>query len=158
VLDLTVAVEVGLVLACVFFIWRMGSLFKVEARSGEGLPTGLAPHTQVFDLYGALFFGAVAQVEDLSQRLSPDTRHVVLDMHRLVSMDTSGLEALRQLHRSMQRLDVSLRLVDVNEQPLSLIRRSGFEQALGADRIARDWATLAAGQAAACQVPAGPAA
>jgi SulP family sulfate permease len=158
VLDLTVAVEVGLVLACVFFIWRMGSLFKVEARSGEGLPTGLAPHTQVFDLYGALFFGAVAQVEDLSQRLSPDTRHVVLDMHRLVSMDTSGLEALRQLHRSMQRLDVSLRLVDVNEQPLSLIRRSGFEQTLGADRIARDWATLAAGQAAACQVPAGPAA
>ena len=158
VLDLTVAVEVGLVLACLFFIWRMGSLFKVEARSGEGLPTGLAPHTQVFDLYGALFFGAVAQVEDLSQRLSPDTRHVVLDMHRLVSMDTSGLEALRQLHRSMQRLDVSLRLVDVNEQPLSLIRRSGFEQALGADRIARDWATLAAGQAAACQVPAGPAA
>ena len=158
VLDLTVAVEVGLVLACVFFIWRMGSLFKVEARSGDGLPTGLAPHTQVFDLYGALFFGAVAHVEDLPERLSPDTRHVMLDMHRLVSMDTSGLEALRQLHRSLQRLDVSLRLVDVNEQPLSLIRRSGFEQALGADRIARDWATLAASQAAACQVPAGPAA
>jgi SulP family sulfate permease len=158
VLDLTVAVEVGLVLACVFFIWRMGSLFKVEARSARDLPTGLAPQTQVFNLYGALFFGAVAQVEDLPERLSPDTRHVVLDMHRLVSMDTSGLEALRQLHRSLQRLDVTLRLVDVNEQPLSLIRRSGFEQALGADRIARDWATLRTGQAAACQVPAGPAA
>jgi SulP family sulfate permease len=142
VFDLTVAVEVGLVLACVFFIWRMGSLFRVEARREEALPSGLAAQTQVFDLYGALFFGAVAQVEDLPQRIAPQTRLVVLDMHRLISMDTSGLEALKQLHRSLQRQGVTLTLVDINEQPLSLIRRSGFEQALGAERVAADWAAL----------------
>jgi SulP family sulfate permease len=158
VFDLTVAVEAGLVLACVFFIWRMGSLFSVKARSGEDLPAGLAPQAQVFDLYGALFFGAVAQVEDLPERLSAHTRQVVLDMHRLIWLDTSGLEALKQLHRSLERGGIELRLVDVNEQPLSLIRRSGFEQALGAERIARDWAALAAAQAASCQAPAGPAA
>ena len=175
VFDLTVAVEVGLVLACVFFIWRMGSLFRVEARRDEALPAGLAPQTQVFDLYGALFFGAVAQVEDLPQRIGAQTRLVVLDMHRLISMDTSGLEALKQLHRSLQRQGVALTLVDVNEQPLSLIRRSGFEQALGVERVATDWAALLApqekaeaagevkrtdraerGEAPARQVPAGP--
>jgi len=154
VFDLTVAVEVGLVMACVFFIWRMGTLFRVEARSGEGLPAGLAPQTQVFDLYGALFFGAVAQVEDLPQRIAPQTRLVVLDMHRLISMDTSGLEALKQLHRSLQRQGVTLTLVDVNEQPLSLIRRSGFEQALGPERIVADWPALMQSLDLSAQAPA----
>jgi SulP family sulfate permease len=154
VFDLTVAVEVGLVLACVFFIWRMSTLFRVEARSGEGLPAGLAPQTQVFNLYGALFFGAVAQVEDLPQRMLPGTRHVVLDMHRLISMDTSGLESLKQLHRSLQLQGATLSLVDVNEQPLSLIRRSGFEATLGSERIVADWSALAQVPGSADQAPA----
>ena len=154
VFDLTVAVEVGLVMACVFFIWRMGTLFRVEARSGEDLPAGLAPQTQVFSLYGALFFGAVAQVEDLPQRMLPDTRHVVLDLHRLISMDTSGLESLKQLHRSLQLHGVTLTLVDVNEQPLSLIHRSGFEATLGSERIVADWSALAQVPGSADQAPA----
>ena len=159
--DLTVAVEVGLVLACVFFIWRMGRLFRVQARGAEGLPAGLAPQTQVFNLHGALFFGAVAQVEDLPQRLQAGTQHVVLDMHHLFLMDTSGLEALKQLHRNLQRQGVTLTLVDVNEQPLSLIRRSGFAAALGAACIVADWSALAkvqasAHRAAARQLATGP--
>ena len=159
--DLTVAVEVGLVLACVFFIWRMGRLFRVQARGAEGLPAGLAPQTQVFNLHGALFLGAVAQVEDLPQRLQAGTQHVVLDMHHLFLMDTSGLEALKQLHRNLQRQGVTLTLVDVNEQPLSLIRRSGFAAALGAACIVADWSALAevqasAHRAAARQLATGP--
>ena len=154
VFDLTVAVEVGLVMACVFFIWRMGTLFRVEARSGEDPPAGLAPQTQVFSLYGALFFGAVAQVEDLPQRMHSDTRHVVLDLHRLISMDTSGLESLKQLHRCLQLHGVTLTLVDVNEQPLSLIHRSGFEVTLGSERIVADWSALMQALDSADQAPA----
>jgi SulP family sulfate permease len=138
IFDLTVAVEVGLVLACLFFIWRMGSLFEIRdleasehACEHQPLPAGV----QAFELYGSLFFGAVGQVEDLPTRLRPDVRAVVLDMHRLVSMDTSGLEALQQLHRALQRRQVALVLADVNPQPLSLIRRSGFELTLGPDHI-----------------------
>jgi SulP family sulfate permease len=56
-------------------------------------------------------------------------------MHRLISMDTSGLEALEQLHRMLKRRDISLVLANVNEQPLSLMRRSGFEALIGADAI-----------------------
>jgi SulP family sulfate permease len=56
-------------------------------------------------------------------------------MHRLISMDTSGLDAMRQLHRVLQRRDVALVLANVNEQPLSLIRRSGFEAVLGIENI-----------------------
>ena len=133
VFDLTVAVEVGLVLACVFFIWRMGTLFRVTAL--EPASAAAEPGTQTFELYGALFFGAVGQVEDLPARVAPGTHTVVLDMHRLVAIDTSGLEALRQLHQALQRRGTALVLTAVNEQPLSLIRRSGFQEELGADRI-----------------------
>jgi SulP family sulfate permease len=131
VFDLTVAVEVGLVLACLFFIWRMGTLFSVRANTQDGLPPGV----QVFELFGSLFFGAVGKIEALPAQLPEGTRAVVLEMHRLISMDTSGLEALQQMHRMLQRREIALVLANVNEQPLSLMRRSGFEATLGADAI-----------------------
>jgi SulP family sulfate permease len=50
-------------------------------------------------------------------------------------MDSSGLDALEQMHRTLQRQGIALVLANVNEQPLSLMRRSGFEAVLGADQI-----------------------
>jgi sulfate permease, SulP family len=131
VFDLTVAVEVGLILACVFFIWRMGKLFSVRDHAPADLPPGV----QAFELFGALFFGAVGQIEELPARVQPGTRAVVLEMHRLISMDTSGLDALQGLHRTLKRRGVALVLANVNEQPLSLVRRSGFEAQIGAENI-----------------------
>ena len=134
VFDLTVAVQVGLILACVFFIYRMGTLFKVHPHvrpDDTSLPAGV----QVFELFGSLFFGAVGKIESLPAQIDGDTRAVVLEMHRLISMDTSGLDALQQFHRTLQQRNVALVLANVNEQPLSLIRRSGFEHVLGAEQI-----------------------
>ncbi len=131
IFDLMVAVEVGLLLACAFFIYRMSTLFRVEATPRADLPPGV----QVFELFGSLFFGAVGKLESLPAELPEGTRAVVLEMHRLISMDTSGIDAMEQLHRSLQRQGIALVLANVNEQPLSLIRRSGFESRLGADQI-----------------------
>ncbi|MBK1614274.1 sodium-independent anion transporter [Rubrivivax gelatinosus] len=130
VFDLTVAVEVGLILACVFFIYRMSTLFRAEPRSEAGAPEGV----QVVEVFGSLFFGAVAKIESLAQQPA-GTRALVLEMHRLISMDTSGLDALAQLHRELQRQGVVLVLAEVNEQPLSLMRRAGFEAEIGAGNI-----------------------
>lgn len=60
VFDLTVAVEVGLVLACVLFVRRMSTLFRVEAQAAEA-------GTLAFRLYGTLFFGAVAKIDPIVQ-------------------------------------------------------------------------------------------
>jgi SulP family sulfate permease len=130
IFDLTVAVQVGLVLACVFFIYRMGTLFKVEPYRGT-LPDGVLG----FELYGALFFGAVDKIEALEAQLGTGTRAVVLEMHRLISLDTSGLDALAQLHRALKKREIGLVLANVNEQPLSLMRRSGFSEELGESAI-----------------------
>jgi sulfate permease, SulP family len=131
IFDLTVAVEVGLVLACAFFIYRMGTQFKVQVVQADALPPGVL----VFELFGSLFFGAVGKVEELPAQLASGTRAVVLEMHRMVLLDTSGLDALRQLHRTLARQQTALVLANVNEQPLSLIRRSGFEAELGPENI-----------------------
>src|SRR5262249_40375316 len=75
------------------------------------------------------------KVEALPAQIPPDTRAVVLEMHRLISMDTSGLDALSQLHTALKRRGIALVLANVNDQPLSLMRRSGFEAVLGAENI-----------------------
>ncbi len=141
IFDLTVAVEVGLVLACAFFIYRMGTQFKVQVVQADSLPQGV----QVFELFGSLFFGAVGKVEELPAQLADDTRAVVLEMHRMVLLDTSGLDALRQFHRTLARQQKALVLANVNEQPLSLIRRSGFEAELGPENIVPTVAAAFAG-------------
>jgi sulfate permease, SulP family len=148
VFDLTIAVEVGLLLACGFFIWRMGQLFQVEPLACT------LPGVEVHSLYGTLFFGAVGKIESLPERLRGDTRTVVLEMHRLISIDTSGVDALVQLHRQLQRHGVRLIVAALNEQPRSLLSRSGFDTLLGAQGHA---ATLAAALAALAAVNAGPA-
>ena len=135
VFDLTVAVEVGLVLACVFFVYRMSTLFRVLPHvmpEGAALP----PRVQVLELYGSLFFGAVGKMESLPALLEPGTRTLVLEMHRLILIDTSGIDAMQQMYRQLQRQNVALVLANVNEQPLSLMRRSGFEAVIGAEHIA----------------------
>jgi sulfate permease, SulP family len=131
VFDLTVAVEAGLVAACVFFIYRMGTQFSARPRTEQDMPPGV----QVFELYGSLFFGAVARIEALGDEIPPATRAVVLEMHRMVLLDTSGLDALEQLHRTLARKGVGLVFANVNEQPLSLMKRSGFEAKIGAEHI-----------------------
>jgi sulfate permease, SulP family len=130
VFDLTVAIEVGMVLACGFFIYRMSALFRVERVLDAS--AAVAPEVCVYRLQGALFFGAVGKLENLEPELPADTRCVILQMHRLISIDSSGLEALRQLHRLLARRDVRLLLCELSDQPLALVQRSGLALELGA--------------------------
>ena len=140
-------------LACGFFIWRMSQLFSIhpqQAAEGE-LPPGVV----VFELFGSLFFGAVGKVEALPAQLPAGTRCLVLEMHRLISVDTSGIDALQQLHRTLQRQDIGLVLANVNAQPLGLIRRSGFEAELGTEQIVPTLADmLGEGRPASALAPA----
>ncbi len=147
--DLTVAMEVGLVLACVFFVYRMSTLFRVETDDVD--PSGV----RVCRLYGSLFFGAVGKLESVSENLPTTTRTVVLEMHQLVSMDTSGLEALKQLHRALQRGDVRMVLCALNDQPLAMLHESQFDALLGAANICPDL-SAALEAVGATEEPAGP--
>ncbi len=149
IFDLTVAVEVGLVLACLVFIVRMSQLFSVSWLP-EAPPGAVAAR-----LYGALFFGAVGRIEDLASSLPAGTRVLVLDAQRLVTVDSSGLDALRQLRRELRRQNVDLNFVDLNEQPRSIMTRTGFLDELGPqhvfDSLAQAYAHAAQAASSAAQ-------
>jgi SulP family sulfate permease len=129
VFDLTVAVQVGLLLACGLFIRRMSALFRVERVAQEG-------DVVTYKLYGALFFGAVAQIDHTMQEVESGARGltVVLDALHLVSLDTSGLDALRQLHKAVLLRGGTLRVESLQEQPRTVFERSGFAAELAQQR------------------------
>lgn len=123
VFDLTVAVELGLVLAVVLFVRRQSSLFTadIDAHSEQRVEGRL---------YGALFFGAVAKLDALQRAADAASPGLVmrLDVRQLISLDTTGLDALEQLQRSLSKREGRLVLLGLNPQPRSLVERSGFAQ------------------------------
>jgi SulP family sulfate permease len=125
VFDLSLAVQAGVVLACVLFVRRMGTLFSVELMS-------LQPPVMTFRLYGALFFGAAARLDPAVQAIerAPRGMTVVLDAMHLISLDATGLDALRQLHKAVRSRDGTLRIESLQAQPLEAITRSGFAKEL----------------------------
>jgi SulP family sulfate permease len=132
IVDLTVAVEVGLVLACAFFIYRISALTRIEPIAPEALPSPLPPGVIAYSLFGSLFFGAVGKLESLiSDSETAHPRAVILEMHQLINLDVTGLDALETVHRTLHRSGGQLVIAGANLQPLSLIERSGFLQRLG---------------------------
>jgi len=130
--DLTVAMEVGLAAACVVFVYRMGTLFRVEP---DLVHAASAPGVVAYRLYGPLFFAAVAKLEALPDELPPATTTLVLDAHQLVSIDASGLDAFETLHRTLARADIRLVVVGLNEQPLAAMRKWGLDAVIGAGNL-----------------------
>ena len=137
VFDLTVAVEVGLFMACALFVRRMSGLFRA-VREPEPIPTppSAAPGQRTvarWRLHGALFFGTAAKIDPIVQALEtgPPGMDVVLDACELVALDTTGLDALEQILKAVAARGGRMSVVNLHEQPRSLIERSGF-----ADRLA----------------------
>jgi SulP family sulfate permease len=127
--DLTVAVEFGLVAACLTFIYRISSLSRIEEVEPATLSTldlaSLSGVVRVYRLYGALFFGAVEMVDALGQTLSANDT-LVLDLKNLIYMDTSGADALMALRRQCDKKGAHLRLTGLAHQPMDIARRAGL--------------------------------
>jgi sulfate permease, SulP family len=125
VFDLTVAMEVGLVLACVLFVKRMSSLFRVEC--GEQRLESGGIRVMGCALHGALFFGAVDKLDPLLAAVDAHDgpTHLSIDARDLMQLDTSGLDALLQLKQAVGVRGGHLALVNLQTQPASLIERDG---------------------------------
>jgi SulP family sulfate permease len=137
VFDLTVAVEVGLVLSSLFFIYRISSLTRVEpiALSPGQSTRGDGKRVGAWELFGSIFFGSVTKLENLLDPARPLPDVVVLEMHKVINIDTTGLDALQALLHAVRARGGRLILADLNEQPLSLLQRSGFLHELGSENV-----------------------
>ena len=126
VFDLTVAVEVGLIAACLTFIYRISSLSRCEKVAPRDHLT-LAGHEaqiQAWRVYGALFFGAVKLIENIEDQIS--TPVVVVDLKNVIYIDSSGADALMNLIDTCRKKEVHLIVCGLLHQPLDIARRSGL--------------------------------
>ena len=138
VFDLTVAVEVGLVAACITFIYRISSLSRTEELTPADYPalTGLQGQVAAHRLYGALFFGAIKLIEDLQDHLPERT--LLLDLKNVIYVDSSGADSLNDLARACRRNRVRLVVCGLMHQPLDIATRCGFVGSVGAKQIYPD--------------------
>ncbi|MEO6566644.1 MAG: SulP family inorganic anion transporter [Casimicrobiaceae bacterium] len=127
VFDLTLAVEIGLVLASLFFIYRMSTLTQVEPIRLDGVPPAIA----AYKVFGVLFFGSVGRLEPLLDPVRTPARIVILELHQVISIDNTGLETLQSLQRTLARRGGQLILCGLNRHPAAQVERSGFGRTLG---------------------------
>jgi SulP family sulfate permease len=126
VFDLTVAIEVGLVAACLTFIYRISSLSRSEAVTRLEHPSlaGHEDHIQAWRLYGALFLGAVKLIEEIEDKIS--TPVLVVDLKNVIYVDSSGTDALMNLIETCHKKQLRLIVCGLQHQPLDIARRSGM--------------------------------
>ena len=138
VFDLTVAVEVGLVAACITFIYRISSLSRCEEVNAAFYPalSGLEGKVAGYRLYGALFFGAVKLIEDLQAHLPSEV--LVLDLKNVIYIDSSGADTLTYLASSCAKNGVQLVVCGLSHQPLDITQRCGFVTHVGASNLYPD--------------------
>ena len=137
VFDLVVAVEVGLILASLFFIYRMSTLTRVDVidipLEQSTLPDGRV--VGAVRIFGSLFFGSVTKLENLLDPAGKLPDVLIVEMHQTINMDNTGLEALESLHKLITRRGGLMMIAGANEQPLMLLKRSGFLTRLGPDNL-----------------------
>jgi SulP family sulfate permease len=142
VFDLTVAVEVGLVAACITFIYRISSLTRCDpydltdwvARASH--TTAREYGVQAYRLYGALFFGAVKLIEQIRDQLP--AKVLLLDMKNVIYVDSSGADTLMDLAKTCEKSGVKLLVSGLAHQPMDICTRCGLLAQIGWSEVQRD--------------------
>jgi len=149
-IDLTVAIQVGVMLAAFLFLKRMSEETRVsvitqelseedeETATRDISTLSIPPEVEVFEIYGSLFFGAIDRFRDAIRRIEKKPRAMVLRMRHVPSIDASGLQSLEELLASCRRSHVALILSAVAPQPMEAMRQSGLLERLGAGNLAKD--------------------
>ena len=138
VVDLTVAVEVGIFFACFIFIYRISSLSTAEPAQ---LPDNFATNgVAVYKLTGALFFGAVQFIESLL--VNVPERALVLDFSSVIYIDSSGEESLEELLELYQEKGIPILVYGLRQQPRDLLLRTRWLPRLGGQHVFGDMESL----------------
>src|SRR6266480_1804109 len=142
--DLTVAVQVGMVLAAVLFIKRISETTQItavdEATETEGshhsllgkqIPEGVL----VYRVFGAFFFGAADKLETALKRARQEPEILILRMRKVLAIDATGLNALEDLFEKLHRKGKYLILSGPHAQPLFMMDKAGFLDRLGRENV-----------------------
>lgn len=150
-IDLTVAIEVGLVLAIILFVKRVSETSSIKMLTGETVPgtenEELAQLTntehidvpkgvEIYEIDGPFFFGLASKLDELDRDLGKKRLKVrIIRMRKVPFMDSTGLNNLRSLYKRSQKEGVQIILSGVNEKVLQYLRKAGFTREIGEQYI-----------------------
>ena len=151
--DLTVAVQVGVVLAAFLFMKRMADVTNVGMITSEltDAPDGtmntdvggvarrqIPPGVEVYEVNGPFFFGAADKIRDVLGVTSRKPKVFILRMRNVPAMDASGMRVLDDLHDSFARQGVRFLIAGIHAQPLVALDRAGRLERYGAQNFVAD--------------------
>ncbi|MSU70255.1 MAG: sulfate permease [Opitutaceae bacterium] len=144
IIDLTVAVEIGMVLAAILFIKRVSETSQItvvdettetegphHSLTGKEIPEGV----MLYRMFGVFFFGAVDKLESALMRQKSDPDVLVLRMRNVVAMDATGLNALEDLFERLQRKGKHLIISAPHTQPMFVMEKAGFLDRIGRENV-----------------------
>ena len=142
--DLTVAVEVGMILAALLFIRKVTATTTVSQVTDEYVREGYAhilqhkeipPYVSIFRIHGPFLFGATDKIEEITSRVSELPPIVILRLRNMTAIDATGLQALETLADIVHTTGRALILCGAREQPARLMHQSEFEDHVGPGNI-----------------------
>ena len=137
--DLTVAVQVGMVLATLLLIKRLTEAVVVQriinlAKDADAPPLVLPSDVAALRVRGALFFGVADKLQRGLHGL-PKSRAIILDFHEVIYLDSTALDVLRAYFHLCAQSNTLLIICGLGAQPKSLFQRTGFDRETGALRV-----------------------
>lgn len=147
IFDLTVAIEVGLVIACVLFMKRVMETTQISVITDEIDPNNesdLEVHeehliipkgVEVYEISGPYFFGIATKFEEVMAELGDRPKIRIIRMRKVPFIDSTGIHNLATLCRMSQKENIHIILSGVNEQVHAVLEKSGFYELLGKENI-----------------------
>lgn len=141
VFDLVVAIEIGMIIACLLFIKRMSEETKAESwvytdddtvAVNENLRM-LPAAIRVYEVSGPLFFGASDAIEHIV--VEESAKCLVLRMRAVPALDSTAMNALTALTKTCESKGVTIVFSHVNEQPMKAMKKAGFTELVGAENF-----------------------
>jgi SulP family sulfate permease len=146
VFDLVAAIEVGILLAALLFMKRMADVTEVQGwkyiddekeeddNDTENIRLRKVPkHTLVYEINGPLFFGAADKFMNIS--LDSHVKVVVVRMRSVPAMDVTALHAMEEILVKCKKRQITLILSHVQEQPLHMMQKAGFDEKIGTENF-----------------------
>ncbi|WP_241546782.1 C4-dicarboxylic acid transporter DauA [Thiohalobacter thiocyanaticus] len=133
VFDMVIAVAAGLVLAAILFIRRISVLTGTELMdtSAHQHLGELPPHVAVYDINGALFFGAAEKAMSALRSTSRDVRIVILDMSDVPMIDMTGIVALESLLENLHQRGIAVIIANLKPRMQDKLLRAGIREQAG---------------------------
>lgn len=138
--DLVVAIGVGLSLACLLFMKRMADVAVVkeweyveDTGDEQGRLKPVPAYVMVYEISGPMFFGAADKIPHMER--DNGCRVLILRMRSVPAMDITALNGLRRLYDECVRKNINVVFSHVNEQPMSVFRKSGMYDLVGAENF-----------------------